>query len=288
LYVPFSTSVSTRCGRTRVDILAVCLLFAILTAIVVPGIQVLRELNARLHCSHNLSQIGQAYHRFLDADKDGKGKTFKSDGWWISQLKKFVRGGDAYAFSCPNESARSTTIPDLKLFGRENQWPKNGDAFIIPFSEVGSSVRIRKSGDDFPDRVLEFKDPSDGNWDRIEMTINVKSKSDGSIESDSKISKCRKIRWPHSCPRHAAYTSGLASKSGRCLSLTVISPPLSGVYLAKNAAPSGSSNSSQTVDTSSRSSILSTSTGNPARLLVLARYARLASNAISSIWRFET
>ncbi|MCI0684338.1 MAG: DUF1559 domain-containing protein [Gemmataceae bacterium] len=107
---------SHRSGFTLVELLVLIAIVAILTALLVPAIQRVRESAARTQCTNNLKEIGLAFHSFHDIHK-----LLPQGGWtppgacaadvndrrqfgWSFQILPFLQQRDIY------ENPRSNAI----------------------------------------------------------------------------------------------------------------------------------------------------------------------------------
>jgi len=95
-----------RTGFTLIELLVVIAIIAILIGLLVPAVQGVLQASARMNCSANLHNIGEAYHAYLDT-KNRKPKAFKGDGNWVALLKPFLDNNDAI-FHCTSDDAAAT------------------------------------------------------------------------------------------------------------------------------------------------------------------------------------
>jgi len=142
----------TRAGFTLIELLVVIAIIAILIGLLVPAVQGVLQASARMTCSTNLHNIGEAYHTYLDT-KNNKPKAFKGEATWVATLLPFV-DNNAQIFHCPSDdpngnTATNTTtatvvtpadVAKVTVYNVSSDAPS--DAHSIPLDTSNHRVRV--------------------------------------------------------------------------------------------------------------------------------------------------
>jgi prepilin-type processing-associated H-X9-DG protein len=94
-----------RAAFTLVELLIVIGIIVVLIAIIMPATQMVRQTQRETHCAHNLTQIGKAYQRVIEASDGQLGAAIRADEGsatstaWVNLLQTYV-GNDPDIFHC--------------------------------------------------------------------------------------------------------------------------------------------------------------------------------------------
>jgi prepilin-type N-terminal cleavage/methylation domain-containing protein len=133
-------------GFTLIELLVVIFILAILVALLLPAIQVVRSTSYKVHCSNNLHNMGIAYHTFLDS-RNGNASKFNSRSWRES-IKEAAEKTE-HLFVCISDASENgsgdaqsdATLPDAKIFVRESIFVDTYQ-LSIPFALDGSRMQV--------------------------------------------------------------------------------------------------------------------------------------------------
>src|SRR5579862_4338724 len=99
-------SASSRSGVSLIEILVVIAIIGVLLGLILPAVHTAREASYRVQCASNLSQIGKAYHSYLEAN-GMRASSFRGDAGWMNRLLPLLDKDQKYFF-CVNHSSKAT------------------------------------------------------------------------------------------------------------------------------------------------------------------------------------
>jgi prepilin-type N-terminal cleavage/methylation domain-containing protein len=156
-----------RAGFTLIELLVVVAIIAILIALLLPAIQVVRESANRAQCQNNLKQIGLAFHNHNGVygffptgggswtsnrtfNADGLPCTYLTQAWgWGYQILPFIEQNGLYmtpAGSLPID-ASAGPFGDIEVAStaiKQYNCPSLRSATIFPYSQSGWSPSVGK------------------------------------------------------------------------------------------------------------------------------------------------
>lgn len=164
-----------RKGFTMVELMVVISVIVVLLAMLLAGIQRVREMANRTQCANNLRQIGYAYLNYID--KMGDPAALKANYTWVTTLRPYLDGRDDIYY-CPSAENRGVLIeevPKAWIRVQNRTFDEYGGSHDIPFSKNSGRMRVssRYPQDDPPGSyVLEMEDHTDFNWRDLDMRVS--------------------------------------------------------------------------------------------------------------------
>jgi prepilin-type N-terminal cleavage/methylation domain-containing protein len=152
-----------RAAFTLIELLVVIAIIGVLIALLLPGVQKVREAASRIRCANNLRQIGTGLHHHHDVylrlptggwgwawvGWPGMGTDRNQPGAWIYCSMPFVEqqnlaalgvGGNLAQVSAANQVVIGTPIPIFNCPSRRRAetWPSNGYTYYDALTPSGS------------------------------------------------------------------------------------------------------------------------------------------------------
>lgn len=145
---------------TIVELLVVIAIFAILLALTVSGVSMVRDAGRKVQCASQLRQFGVAFYQFA-REPENNGRFPRSDwdvqfGFWIDQTQRFYR--DFELLVCPSDPA-PFALDALSHMSIEG--PLSRDAYVGQhLSYHGSCMTLETARGRLGPRVSDYARPS--------------------------------------------------------------------------------------------------------------------------------